>query len=108
MKSPPIACNLSTFTPEERKRHSSLAQSLRSAVSSVHGVADGYEVVLESPSAIVSELSEFLRLESRCCPFLVFDVSEGEDHTSVRITGPAGTREFLEAEYGFQDSERAG
>ena len=107
MNSPPIACNLSAFTPEERERHSFLAQLLRSAVSGVRGLADGYEVTLESPSAIVSELSEFLSLEGRCCPFLVFDVSHGEDHSSVRITGPTGTKEFLEAEYGFQDSERA-
>ena len=97
----PIACDLNALTAEERERLSQLAHSLRSAVSGVRELADGYEVILAADSAIAKGLSTFLGFEKRCCPFLEYIVTHVDDRTVVSITGPEGTKEFLRAEYGF-------
>ena len=49
-----------------------------------------------------AEIGLFVHHERRCCPFLVFTLSVSSDasETELRVTGPPGTPDFLEAEFG--------
>jgi len=45
----------------------------------------------------IALVTELIMAERECCPFLKFELSlePGMGPVSVRMTGPAGTKEFL-------------
>jgi hypothetical protein len=47
------------------------------------------------------KIAEFVSNERLCCPFLEFtlNVIADEEPVSLSLTGPAGTQEFLRAEF---------
>ena len=53
-------------------------------------------------SDALEDVARFVANERKCCPFLDFDiaVAAAAGPTWLRITGPAGTRAFLDAELG--------
>jgi hypothetical protein len=61
-------------------------------------VADGFEFVFQASE--LEEVARFVALERTCCPFLSFtmEVTEGDDRLRLRIHGPPGSREVIEAE----------
>src|SRR5207253_2529614 len=52
---------------------------------------------------VAASLAALIETERACCPFLSFQLIVEPDRGSVslELTGPAGTREFLEAELGL-------
>ena len=50
----------------------------------------------------IVEIGLFVHLERRCCPFLAFTLSlpAESSEAELRVSGPAGTPGFLEAEFG--------
>jgi hypothetical protein len=57
---------------------------------------------LKENSRAVPHLAELMALESRCCPFLTMSVAAQGDATVVEITGGAGIKEFIAAEFGVR------
>lgn len=89
---------MSAFTPEQRSRHSLLAQGLLGARTATHELPEGFAFSFAGDDKTWSGLAEFVSLERRCCPFLTFTlVREGEAST-LRLTGPEGTKTFLLSE----------
>src|SRR2546422_467098 len=127
MSQPPIACSLTT--PELRERRRIVLELLRrqgrgqrplpngyrlrfepsddviaSAVPvGQRALADGYRLRFEPSDDVIASLAALIETERACCPFLSFQLIVEPDHGSVslELTGPAGTREFLEAELGL-------
>jgi hypothetical protein len=91
----PVACALTPETLATRK--SGLLPGLARDASTVEPVANGLRLLL-APDAI-PRIAETIDAERRCCRFLRFDLTIEPDEGPVRltITGPSGTREFLEA-----------
>jgi hypothetical protein len=58
---------------------------------------DGFEYRFPSDASLLAELFEFIQFEHECCPFLKFTltVAPGDGPTWLELTGPAGTKEFL-------------
>jgi hypothetical protein len=49
-----------------------------------------------------ADVARFVANERKCCPFLDFEIAaESAGPVWLRLTGPAGTRAFLEAELGI-------
>jgi hypothetical protein len=94
----PVACTLSERELAERR--AGLLTELRRHREEVRWLTDGAAFRYPSTAAVVDLLTEFVRLESRCCPFLRFRLSVEPAGGSawLELTGPPGTREFLEAE----------
>lgn len=61
-------------------------------------LTDGYEFVFQASE--LEEVARFVALERKCCPFLSFtmELTDGDDRVRLRIHGPRGTREVVEAE----------
>jgi hypothetical protein len=50
----------------------------------------------------IEEVARFVSHERHCCPFLEFNlvIRPGASQAELRVSGPPGTEEFLEAEFG--------
>ena len=101
----PIACTLTA--PELQERRRTVLRKFRNAVTEIKGLKDGYSYSLPADDERLSELAHLINLERQCCPFLRFHITvEPAGGPIVLVmTGPAGTKEFLEATFNQIHSE---
>jgi len=98
----PLACVRGAISPDERAAHFQLIDRLfREPVREpllMDDLPDGYEFQFE-PN-VLADLARFISNERLCCPFLVFNLrlAANGGPISLAMSGPAGTREFLDAE----------
>ena len=107
MKAPaqqtPLICNMDVFTPAERENHIRTTTQLFQSVQAIHEAENGFEFLFpnfdEAPN--LTQLAEFISNERRCCPFLEFTlkIAPNDTPSSLLLTGPEGTQEFLRAEF---------
>lgn len=94
-----LACVPAAIAPEERAAHFALIRQLFGG--HVHERAElpnGYAYRFQSDA--LEAVARFVANERRCCPFLNFElaVAAASGPLWLRMTGPEGTREVLEAE----------
>lgn len=91
----PIACSLTTA--ELRDREATLLAEFRSAVVETEELQDGYAFRLSGDRNWIGLIAELIVAERECCPFLAFELAALTERGPliVRVTGPAGTKEFL-------------
>lgn len=109
----PLVCRLDALSPSERDRHQRLAEALRRAVTETSELPTGYGLTLDLsrlsadakglPFCVV-EVAEWVDLESRCCPFLDFEISLRDKgrHVTLRLTGGQNVKTFLREELGLK------
>lgn len=97
----PLACSLTSS--ELRRRRDEVLKVMRSAQAEQVSLVNGYRLEFTTSGELLSDLAAFIDAERQCCTFLTFrlTVSPETRRTSLELTGPVGTREFLEAELGF-------
>ncbi|HWC75418.1 MAG TPA: hypothetical protein VG454_15905 [Gemmatimonadales bacterium] len=96
----PIACNLSVFTKAERARHLELIAMLKANVAEMRESADGYS--FRYAADLVRPLAEWTTLETKCCPFIDFQIElEPQPGGSawLRLRGEPRVKEFISAEF---------
>jgi hypothetical protein len=93
--SEPIACSLTTA--EFRDREATLLAQFKSAVMETVELQNGYAFHLPGDGGRIKLVTELIVAERECCPFLEFEVValRNMGPVVVRMTGPAGTTEFL-------------
>lgn len=97
--SPAIACVPGAIPADERAAHFALIRSLfGAAAESREPCGDGY--AYRFPPDALEGVSRFVLNERKCCPFLSFslEITPADGPVWLRLTGPEGTREFLDAE----------
>lgn len=97
-----LVCVLSAIEPDERSAHFELGHRLFTKLA---------EERIDLPSGIAlrlaaddfSEVARFVANERKCCPFLHIEVEIAPNGGPLwlRLTGPQGTRELIEAELGL-------
>jgi hypothetical protein len=95
----PLACVPGAIPASERASHfARLTRLFTTDVRERAEIPGGYAFRFDADA--FDELARWITLERRCCPFLDFGVqlTSGGGPIWVRLTGPAGTREFLDAE----------
>lgn len=94
-----LACTLTT--PELQKRKAAIISKLKMLVLEKQELADGYSYRF-SPDTPTGMLDDFIEEEKQCCGFLNFlaTASACGDIWLV-ITGPDGTKEFIDKELEF-------
>ena len=72
-------------------------QKVRSAVSDVKEIENGYAYEFAPGGEVIIELAHLIDLEHRCCPFLKFQltIEPGAGAVRLDLTGPEGTKDFL-------------
>ena len=96
-----FACNMAALTKSERTAHEKAMRTLLGAIQERKELRDGYAFRL--PPATLVTASEWVALESRCCPFFAFEIelSRGGGPLWLRIRGTEGVKAFIRAELGF-------
>ena len=98
----PLSCVPGAIPAAERDAHFALARRLlaesareRRALSAGE---DGYAFRFDADA--FDDVARWITNERRCCPFLTFTLELAPDAGPmwVRLAGPAGTRELLDAE----------
>jgi hypothetical protein len=71
----------------------------KSAVAATEELDDGYSFRLPGEKERLSLVTDLMIAERECCPFLTFQLTTEPQMgaLTVRITGPDGTKEFLES-----------
>lgn len=96
---PALACVPSAIPATERKAHFELARDLftKRATERVP-LPEGYAFRFDSGE--FEDVTRFVTNERKCCPFLTFEVELAAQSGPLwlRMTGPEGTREVLDAE----------
>ena len=103
MRSLPVACEPATFASQESfAAHLAEGRRLLGAALERRELTDGWAVRLPNDDETVLSLARWSVDERRCCPFFTF-VIEREPAPGalwMRITGPEGAKEILDAELG--------
>ena len=91
----PVACCLTSA--ELREREATLLAQFRSAVIGIEELRDGYIFRVPGDGKWIELIAELIVAERECCPFLAFEVAAlpNMGPVIVRVTGPAGAKEFL-------------
>jgi len=95
----PLACVPGAIPAAQRTAHFALIRTLfGETAEGRETLPDGY--AFRFPAASLPALARFVEQERKCCPFLTFtvEVPPAEGPVRLRLTGPEGTREFLDAE----------
>ena len=92
----PIACALTAAELQERR--DGLLPGLLARALERHAVSNGYRWRFAPADDLLSALTPVLETERRCCRFLRFVMVAEPDGgpISLEVTGPPGTREFLD------------
>jgi len=96
---PVLACVPYAIPAAERKAHFALAERVfRELAIARTALTDGYAITFRA-DALVS-IAQFVANERLCCPFLRFalELEPAGDTLLLRMTGPTGTRDVLDAE----------
>ena len=90
-----VACCLSDA--ELRKRVATLLARFGPAVIAAEELRDGYVFHVPGDKKSMEVVWEAIVAERECCPFLTFELTAQPNMgpVSVRVTGPAGTKDFL-------------
>jgi hypothetical protein len=96
---PDLACVPSAIPAAERQAHFALARELfEQRASERAALPKGY--AMQFPAEALEAVARFVANERKCCPFMTFEIVVRPDSSSIllRMTGPEGTREILDAE----------
>ena len=90
-----VTCCLSDA--ELGKRVATLHTRFASAVIATEELPDGYVFRVPGDKKWMGVVWEAIVAERECCPFLTFELTAQPNMgpVSVRVTGPAGTKDFL-------------
>lgn len=99
----PLACNMAAFNTEQRERHQAVSQQIFESVKEIQELSNGYAFRLPMESSLCMAAAEFITLERLCCPFLnfVLEVEPNDGPLWLKLTGPEGVKQVLQAELGF-------
>lgn len=91
----PAACCLSDA--ELRERKATLVAQFRSAVTAAEELPNGFVFRVPRHKKWIAVAGELILAECECCPFPTFELAAGPNlgPVIVRVTGPAGTKDFL-------------
>ncbi len=96
----PVACAL--LETEMQQRRSQTLERVFARVQERRPLDDGYALRFAADNAILAELMQLIQLERQCCAFLRFHliVEPGHGPVWLELTGPNGTKSFLESALG--------
>jgi hypothetical protein len=93
-------CNRNALSPGEREKYNQLTDTLASSAEETRELADGYQFRVSSDYSL-SDLSEWMSYERKCCPFFTFEMELGRNNGPVwlRLRGEDGVKTFIRAEF---------
>lgn len=94
-------CNLDLLTEEEKKRRLELLEQLKFSITDVKETDRGYDVSIFSNVMNLIDIDNLKNIESKCCPFLNFDILSEGGYTVLKIIGESDSKEIIRQEFGL-------
>lgn len=103
----PVACTLTER--EQRARRKAIRETIAMHLAVVEDLPDGHLLRFEPRPGMREAIEAFIALESQCCAFLRFALTEGErEHEwKLEVTGPEGSKAIVSGMLGQLDRGRA-
>lgn len=98
---PALVCNRNAISAEERPRYDDLLHKLRTSIRDRRELPDGYSFRIVEQSISLKDVAEWISMERRCCPFLIFQLEVPAGHAAVRLAlrGPSGAKAIVALEF---------
>jgi hypothetical protein len=98
----PVLCNPAVLSPLQREQLESSTAHLLGRSQETRDLANGMQFRFPNQPRLLVEIAEFIGRESLCCPFLNFtlEVKPAGGPVWLDLTGPEGTKQFLQGELG--------
>ena len=102
MPATPLACRLDALDRDEQSRRAVLAEQVLGRAAEVRETACGYEARLPADASLAREVTDWMLLERRCCPFLAFtlEVAANQGDVWLDIHGEPGVKDFVAQTFG--------
>lgn len=96
-----VTCKLTTPELQERKK-TVIAEVKKLVVKRVE-TTKGVRYSFNDSDNTIDLLTNFIKTERLCCSFFEFNlvVGQSEGFVTLELTGPEGTKDFIESEIGF-------
>lgn len=95
-----ISCKLTSEALQKRKR--TLIAALAEKIRERRAVEHGFAFRFTAEDSLIDTLAAFIKSERACCSFLQFNLQvSGTETLWLTLTGPEGTREFMQQELGL-------
>jgi hypothetical protein len=96
----PVACCHTVFTKEQRVEYKGTWDELEKRRIGILEIEKGFEYQFSGDSDTLRLIYEWIILERKCCPFLTFTVSAGQEKEPIllRLTGNEEAKAFLRSE----------
>ena len=93
-----VACKLTSL--ELQKYKTEVIALLKDNILKREELINGYHYTFAGSDTILDQLMIFIKSERQCCKFLTFNLTIENDLSSIilNITGPDGTKEFINTE----------
>ncbi len=97
----PFFCNVKALNGAEWDRLKQLQHKLADARVETLETPEGYGFRLAKGKIALSEVTEWISLEGRCCPFFDFKIEQQRDGGSLwlKVEGADGVKQFLRSEF---------
>jgi hypothetical protein len=94
---PPIASNLKALTSQQRKQLEQIGEHVISAISTSRDLNDGYAFRIDPTKASLMDVTRWLDLWRRCCPFYEFriDFHAADATIWLSVEGRPGVKEYI-------------
>lgn len=70
----PIVCDLSVFTPDERKYHEMSSMEMMKHAKRILELEDGFAFHHNYTEFVFVEIAKWMTRENKCCPFFTFEL----------------------------------
>jgi len=99
-----LTCNINGIPLQERARYGQLVEVLRHAIQKRRELPDGYAFQMDTKHMSTVQLTEWIELERKCCPFFEFEILRTRQDETVwlHLSGPEGVKEFILDEFGLR------
>jgi len=97
----PIACTLTEA--ELRHRRQTIKNTFRKMHIAVTELSDGYAYIFPPRSDALTQITQLVDMERRCCPFLTFKIviEAGGDAMRLEVTGPKEAKQVIAEFFNF-------
>jgi hypothetical protein len=92
-----IACQKISFSQEEKTQYEYLRKTIFAKLIKIEEISEGYSFVFPSDDQrLLQDITSWLPLELKCCPFLQITVMLNHDEfLRLNLTGPPKIKDFL-------------
>ena len=94
-----LTCKLTTA--ELRNRRATVITELKHLIAAREDITNGYKYIFPGDDATLDKILGFIKSERLCCDFFSFTLSIDSNKAMLDISGPTGSKEFLDHEVGF-------